>query len=102
MGWLVLVGTEDVRGRAGVADRSRGLEVTEGERHLALGVEALDLVHPLVGRVDRDEPAERAAPDALVGEAVGLALGRRDRQLDGHRFGPDPRLWRSIPGSGDR
>jgi len=38
----VLVGTEDVGGRAGVADRGRRFEVAEGKRAAPIRVEALD------------------------------------------------------------
>ena len=73
-----------------------------GSGSLAIGVEALGLVHPLVGRFDHDEPAERAATDPVVGEAVGLVLGRCDGQLDGHSARSRILGRASMRTSGDR
>jgi len=73
---LVLVGSEDVIGRAGRADRSRRHQVAERDGDLAVGIEALDLVQRLGSLADRDEAPVGAAPQML-----GSVRGRRQRGL---------------------
>ena len=83
----VLVGAEDVGGDARVADRRRGLEVSEGDRDLAVREEALHVVDPLVAHLDVDQAPERAALDAVRRQVKGVGLGRDDREREGHVLG---------------
>ena len=75
--WLpsILVGPEDVRGDASVADGHRGFEVAQGDRDLAIREQALHVVHALALDLDIDQAAERAALDAMRGEVNASAEG---------------------------
>src|SRR3990172_7556029 len=74
-GSSVLVRSEDVAGRALVADRRRRVEVAERHRSSAVGVEALDVVDAILADGNGQQPPERAAADAVRRELVGP--GRR-------------------------
>ena len=92
----VLVCAEDVQGRAGVADRQAGVQVAQGDRHLAVRVEALDLVQPLRRPVQRDQAPIRAALDPVGREMrlVGLSAVQRCRFGEGKRHGK----WLDLSG----
>ena len=70
----VLVGPEDPRRRAGVADRERALHVAQRHRQGAVREEAVDVVGPLATPVDGRDAAERAAldPRGRAGTAPGV------------------------------
>ena len=88
---LVLVGAEDVRRDAGVADGRCGLEVAQGDRHLAVREQALHVVDPLGPGLDVDQAAKRAALDAVRRQVIGVGLGRDDREGQSHDGGVQPR-----------
>jgi hypothetical protein len=73
---LVLVGSEDVVGRAGRADRSRRGQVTEWDGDLSVGVQALDLVQRLRSLAHGDE-----APIGAAAQVLGSISRRRQRGL---------------------
>lgn len=92
----VLVGSEDVGRRAGVADRGRRLEVAEGERSAPIRIEALDDVEALAGPAEVADPPERAAPDPLRREGLRQRVGR----VGGEREGHGPSLGSSATSTG--
>ena len=73
-GRSVLVGAEDVRRRAGVADRRRRIEVAERDRELRSGSRHSTSYRRVGAGLDLDQPAERAALDALRREPIGIGL----------------------------
>src|SRR6187401_3470840 len=83
----VLVGSEDVRCDARVADRRRCLEVAEGDRDLAIREEALHVVDPLGTYLHVDQAPKRAALDAVRRQVKGVELGRDDGQRERHVLG---------------
>ena len=86
-GRSVLVGAEDVRRDAGVADRNGRLEVAQGDRHAPVGIEALHVEHAIRARVDLDQPAEGAPLDPVRGKVKRLARLVDHRKRQGHRGG---------------
>ena len=79
----VLVGPEDPRRGAGVADRQRALQVAQGHRQGAVREEAVHVVGPLAAPVDGRDAAERAALDPR-----GREERLRDRARRSARRGP--------------
>ena len=73
----VLVGAEDVRRRAGVADRRGRIEIAQGDGELAIREEAFHVVDPLGAGLDIDQPSKRAALDAVRRQLIGVGI-RRD------------------------
>jgi len=87
---LVLVGAEDVRRRAGVADRRGRIEVTQRDRVFAIREEAFHVVDPLGAGLDVDHPPKRAALDAVRRQLIGVGLRRNDGERQRHGGGPGP------------
>ena len=87
----VRVGAEAVRRDARVADGRRRLEVAQGDRHLAVGEQALHVVDAFGAGLDVDQAAKRAALDAVRRQVIGVGLGRDDREGQGHDGGVQPR-----------
>jgi len=83
-GRSVLVGAERVGRGAGVADRCRGVEGTQRDRHAAIGEKALDVVQPIGAALELDEAAEGAPFDSLRREPVRVNVRRHDRKRQCH------------------
>ena len=95
--WLVcrsvLVGAEDVRGRARVADRQAAIHIAQGDRHPAVREQALDLVHAFPRAVEGDQPPVRAALDAVRRQSRPIVVGAWRGFLEGDRKSHGPRCW---------
>jgi len=80
----VLVGAEDVRRRARVADAHGRIEIPDRDRDLAIRVEALHVVDALPSSVDLDQTTERAAADPVGGEPVRIGVLVRRAERESH------------------
>ena len=80
----VLVRSEDVGRRAGVADRDRRVQVAERDRQVPIRVQALDVIATLTAGIDANEPPERAALDPMRREVRGIGQKHVDGHWQGH------------------
>jgi len=91
----VLVGTEGVRRRAGVADRGGCVERAKGDGHAAVGEEALDVIEAFGPALELDQATECAPLDALRGEPIRIWLDRYRRKGQCHGGGHASRAFRA-------